>query len=258
MEKPVDNGSGLGAIVALGLILSACNQTGAGSAAGEVAAALDPTGISGTALNVAEAAQAASDPSAGVDFSAIAPRLADIAAGNTAGPNYMAPIDRQIALTMARQSAKMAQSAGNAAVDTAVGAALSGGTSLVGSGYGLAMQGAGNAMLAAQMAGARAQASADVARAEAQQRAEQLVPDADRPSEARAVLSILGGSSGNSASWQNPATGASGRVVLKVMDKRMFGGLDCRSIQREWRSGPTTRRGDMLACRDRGEWYVLS
>ncbi|QRM29329.1 hypothetical protein [Microvirga sp. VF16] len=248
-------GSGLGAIVALGLILSACNQTGAGSAAGEIAAALDPTGISSAAMEIAEAGQAASG---GVDFSALAPRLADIAAGNTSGPNYMASLDRQIALTMAKQSAKMAQSARNTAVDAAVGAALSGGTSLVGSGYGLAMQGAGNAMLAAQLAGARAQASADVARAEAQQKAEQLVPDADRPSEARAVLSILGGSSGTSASWQNPATGASGRVTLKVMNKRMFGGLDCRSIQREWRSGSTLRRGDMLACRNKGEWYAFS
>lgn len=237
----------------LGLALSACNQTSAGSAAGEIASALDPTGLSGLAKDAADAAQASSG-SAGVDFSSMAPRLADIAAGNTSGPNYMAPVDRQIALTMARQSASMARSAGYAAID----AAMTGGMSLAGSGYSLAMQGAGNAMLAAQMASVRAQASADVAKAEAQEKAAQLVPDADRPSEAQAVLSIIDGSSGKSASWQNPATGASGKVTLKAMDKRMFGGLDCRSIQREWKSGATLRRGDMLACRSKGEWYLLS
>jgi hypothetical protein len=42
------------------------------------------------------------------------------------------------------------------------------------------------------------------------------------------------------------------------MDRRMFGGLDCRMFLREWRSGGTVRRGDMLTCRDKGEWYDFS
>lgn len=243
---------GLGAVL-LGLALAACNQTGAGSVAGGVAAALDPTGISGAAMDVADAAETASGASR-VDFSTIAVRLKDVAAGKTSGPDYMAPLDRQIAATMAKQSAKMARSAAQAGID----AALTGGMSLSGSAFHLATQGAGNAMLAAQMAGARAQASADVAKAEAQRKAEQLMPDADRPLEAQAVLSILEGGAGNSAAWQNPATGASGKVTLKPMDKRMFGGLDCRMFLREWRSGGTVRKGDMLACRDKGEWYDFS
>ncbi|MBJ6125235.1 RT0821/Lpp0805 family surface protein [Microvirga splendida] len=237
-------------IVAIGLILAACNQTGAGSTALGVASALDPTGLSGVAMDLAEA----EDDSSQADFSAMAPRLKDIAAGDTSGPNYMAPVDREIAATMARQSAKMAQSAAQAGID----AALTGGMSLSGSAASLAMRGAGNAMMAGQLAGIRAQASADVAKAEAQRQAQQLVPDADRPLEAQAVLSILEGGAGNSAAWRNPATGASGKVTLKSMDKRMFGGLDCRSFLREWRSGATVRKGDMLACRSRGEWYALS
>ncbi len=242
----------LGAL-AMTLTLAACNQTGAGSVAGEAAAALDPTGLAGVGVSLARSAEA--EASAGsIDFSAFGTRLSEVAAGNTAGPNYLAGFDRQAAIVMARQSAKMAQSAAQAGID----AALTGGLSLAGSGSSLAMQGAGNAMMAAQLAGIRAQASADVTRAEARRKAEQLVPDEHRPSEARAVLSLLDGSAGGSATWQNPATGTSGKVTLKALDKRMFGGLDCRSIQREWRGGGTTRRGDMLACRSNGEWYGLS
>jgi len=148
----------------------------------------------------------------------------------------------------------MARSAAQAGID----AALSGGLSLPGAAHGLAMQGVGNAMLAGQLAGARAQASADVAKAEAQRQAEQLVPDVDRPLEAQAVLAILEGKGSGSAAWQNPSTGASGKVTLKPMDKRAFGGLDCRMFLREWRSGGTVRKGDMLACRNRGEWYDFS
>jgi surface antigen len=211
--------------------------------------------LTGLALSASMQTAVAQAPGAsGVDFSLLAVRLKDIAAGNTSGPNYMAPVDQRIAETMAKQSAKMARSAAQAGID----AAMSGGMSLSGSAYGLAMQGAGNAMLAGQLAGARAQASADVARAEAQRQAEQLVPDSDRPLEAQAVLSILEGQAGNSVAWQNPATGASGKVTFKPVDKRKFGGLDCRMFLREWRSGGTVRKGDMLACRNRGEWYDFS
>jgi hypothetical protein len=236
-------------IIAIGLMLAACNQTGAGSTALSAASALDPTGLSGAAMDAVE-----TEPSpAEADFSAIAPRLKDIAAGDTSGPNYMAPVDRQIAATMARQTAKMGQAAAQAGID----AALSGGMSLTGSAYHLAVQGAGSAMMAGQLAGIRAQASASVAQSEAQRKAEQLVPDEDRPLEAQAVLSILEGGAGKTVAWRNPATGASGKVTVQPMDKGMLGGLDCRSFLREWQSGGTLRKGDMLACRNKGEWYAL-
>ncbi|MBB3020252.1 surface antigen [Microvirga lupini] len=245
--------SALASLGILVLVLAACNQTGAGSVASGVASALDPTGLSGAAVDMARNAEAEADASR-VDFTNIAPRLADIAAGDVSQPNFMAAFDQEAVRIMAEQSAKMAQSAAYNAAD----AALTGGLSLPGSAYNLAMQGAGNAMLAGQLASVRAQMSASIAAGEAQQRAEQLVPDADRPSEARAVLAILNGSAGSSAAWQNPATGASGKVTLQKTDRSSFGGLDCRSFAREWRSGETVRRGDMLACRDKGVWYALS
>jgi hypothetical protein len=113
-------------------------------------------------------------------------------------------------------------------------------------------------MTTSQLAAARGQASAAIAQAGAQRAAQQLVPDADRPAEARAILSILDGAGAASAAWQNPSTGASGKVSLKPTNRKAFGALDCRLVRREMRSGGATRTGEMLACRSNGEWYDLS
>lgn len=240
---------------AMVLTQAACNQTGAGSVAVEAATALDPTGLSGTAISLAESAQPERDPDPqNMDFSLFASRLSDIASGNTARPNYLREFDRQANLMMAKQAAGMAQTVGKAAID----GALTGGVGLLASAPQLAMQGAATGMMAGQMASVRSQASADIAKAEVQRAAEQLVPDADRPAEARAILSILDGTGAAVATWQNPETGASGKVTLKPMDRNAFGGLDCRLVKRESRKGRTGRTGEMLACRSNGEWYDLS
>lgn len=235
------------------LTLAACNQTGAGSAVVGAATSLDPTGISGAAVSMAQSAEPETR-SQTVDFSLLGPRLSDVAAGNTAGPNYMAEFDRQAAQMMAEQTGKMAASAGQAGVE----AALTGGLSLAGSGSNLAMQGVSAGVLAGQLAAGRSQASADVAKAQAQRAATQLVSDADRPAEARAILSLLDRPGEGSAAWHNPATGASGRVTLMRSDPSQTGGMDCRLLKRELRSGGRTRTDDMLACRSGGEWYDLS
>lgn len=240
-------------ILLVALALAACNQTGAGSAAADVATSLDPTGVSGAALSLAASAEPEARAQT-VDFSLLGPRLSDVAAGNTAGPNYMGEFDRQATRMMAEQAGKMTVSAGNAAVE----AALTGGLSLAGSGNTLAMQGLSSAALAAQLAAARGYASADVAKAQAQRAATQLVPDADRPAEARAILSLLDRPGESSATWQNPATGASGKVTVRTSDPAMTGGMECRLLKRELRSGNRTRTDDMLACRSGGEWYDLS
>jgi hypothetical protein len=231
------------------LALAACNQSTAGSMATGAASALDPTGLSGAAIGMAQAESSAS----GVDFSMIGTRLTDVAAGNTAGPNYLAGFDQQASRIMAQQAAGMAETAGRAAVD----GALTGGVGLVTAAPALAMKAATAGMIGGQLASVRAQASADIAKSQAQRAAEQLVPDADRPAEAQAILSILDGSGASSASWQNPQTGSSGKVTIKPMNRKMFGGPDCRSVKRELRSGGTTRTGEMIACRDGGEWYDL-
>lgn len=240
-------------ILVMVLALAACNQTGAGSAALGAATSLDPTGISGAAVSLAGSAEPEVS-SQTVDFSLLGPRLSDVAAGNTAGPNYMGEFDRQAAQMMAKEAGKMAASAGNAAVE----AALTGGLSLSGSANTLGMQGLSSAALAGQLAAARGHASVDVAKAQAQRAATQLVSDADRPAEARAILSLLDQPGESSAAWHNPATGASGRVTIKRRDPKMFSGMECRLLKRELKSGNRTRTDDMLTCRSGGEWYDLS
>lgn len=240
-------------VLLVALALAACNQTGAGSVAAGVATSLDPTGVSGAALSLAASAEPEARAQT-VDFSLLGSRLSDVAAGNTAGPNYMGEFDRQAAGMMAEQAGKMTVSAGNAAVE----AALTGGLSLSGSANNLAMQGLSSAALAAQLAAARGQASADVAKGQTMRAAIQVVPDADRPAEARAILSLLDQPGQGSAAWQNPATGASGRVTIQKSNPSMTGGMDCRLLKREFKSGNRTRTDDMLACRSGGEWYDLS
>jgi hypothetical protein len=236
-------------ILVTALALAACNQSaGVGAATG-----LDPTGLSGAAVSMTQSAQPEA-ASSDVDFSSFAPRLTDIAAGNTARPNHLAAFDRQAGQIMAMQAAGMARTVGNAAV----GGALTGGVGLAAAAPSLAMQAATAGMMGGQLSTARGQASAAIAQAEAERAAKQLVPDADRPAEARAVLSVLDGTGGASATWQNPSTGASGKVTVKPMNKARFGDFDCRLIRRELRSGGATRTGEMLACRSKGEWYELS
>ena len=237
-------------ILAAALALAGCNQTGAaGSVAAGAAAALDPTGLSGAALDMAEAQ---ADASATMDFSSFAPRLSDIAAGNVAPPNYMAEVDKTTGRIMAREAARTARNVAQAGVD----AALSGGLSLAGAGPQLAMQGIGTGVVAAQVAAARSQAGASAAIAATQFAATRFLPDADLPAEAQAALSVLNGGA-SSASWQSPS-GASGKVSLKTSNRKLFGGMDCRILRREATSGRTGRTGEMLACRNNGEWYDLS
>jgi hypothetical protein len=237
-------------LVMMTLALAACNQSTAGSVAVGAATALDPTGLSGAALSMAQSAQPEADP-ATMDFSSFAPRLRDVAAGNTAGPNQLAGFDHVTGKLMADQAASMAQTVGKAAVD----GALTGGVGVVGAVPVLAKQAVNASIIAGTMAGARGQASAAIAQAQAQRAAEQFLPDADRPAEAQAILSILD-QAGGSAAWQNPQTGASGRVTLKAVDQKMFGGMDCRLVKRELKG--SRRTGEMLACRSNGEWYELS
>jgi hypothetical protein len=246
--------TGAGAL-AMVLLLAACNQNEAGSVALGAATGLDPTGLSGTAVSMVQSAQPERDPDPqSVDFSRFASRLSDVAAGNTARPNYLGELDRQSSLMMARHAAGMASTVASAAI----GGAMTGGVGLAAAAPSLAMQAAAAGMTTSQLAAARGQASAAIAQAEAQRAAEQLVSDADRPAEAQAILSILNGAGAASATWQNPSTGASGKVSLKPMNKKAFGALDCRLVRRELRTSGATRIGEMLACRSNGEWYDLS
>ncbi|MBA1155529.1 hypothetical protein [Microvirga mediterraneensis] len=237
------------------LVLAACNQTGARSVGLGIAADLDPTGFSREAVDLAESVPTVQEPGAReIDYSKFASRLADVAAGNTARPNYLSELDRHNSMMMAMQTAGITQSVAHAAI----GGALSNGVSLVGAIPSLANQAVSAGMLADRMAQVRAQSSAAAARLEAERAAEQIVSDVDRPAEAQAVLSILDGTRASSASWYNPQTGSSGKVSLSPVNRTMPKVMDCRIIKRELRSGRTTRKGEMLACRSNGEWYDVS
>ncbi|MBM6579051.1 hypothetical protein ILT44_02555 [Microvirga sp. BT689] len=185
-----------------------------------------------------------------INFAAFAPRLSAIAAGQTNKPDTAGAYDRQMGQAMASQAATMGMTAGEAAIS----GVLSGGSSLLTSIPHMAMQG----VAAGQMASTGAQVSADMRRAQAERAANQLIPDADRPPEAQAILSVIRKAYGSSAAWQNPQTGSSGKVTIRPVAKGAFKGLECRLVQREWRGGGKSRRGDMIACQSGGEWYDLS
>jgi hypothetical protein len=121
----------------------------------------------------------------------------------------------------------------------------------------MGMSAVGTGMMMGQMAAADAAVAEAEAQAEVQRKANLIVPDEDRPSEAAAILSIADKAAGASTSWTNPATGASGTVTLgkphKVMDE-----MGCRPGTRTYRHGGTSRRGDFLICREGEDWYDLS
>jgi surface antigen len=109
-----------------------------------------------------------------------------------------------------------------------------------------------------------AQATVDAAYAEAEAtRAETaLVPDADRPLEAAAILELVNQPVGTRLTWDNPKTGASGAVTLGV-EKAGEGkpGSDpvtCRTVLREYFQGTMSRGGLGTICREGTVWYDLS
>lgn len=244
-------------LTALALTVSGCNQTSAPSAAANVVAQLDPTGLSSTAIGMAESSrpEAAGDDSAAPDLSMFAPRLRDVAAGHTTRPNMLASIDSKMDEMMALQTMGIASSVAGAAI----GGVMTGGTSLVSAAPGIAMQAAMTGVMTSQMAAAKTQSRAAVAAADAERAANRIVPDEDRPSEARAILSLVGNAGTRSATWQNPETGASGKVTIQAVNKKNVPDtLICRLVKQEWKSGKSTRTGSMPICQSGGEWYDLS
>jgi hypothetical protein len=207
-------------------------------------------GLAAAAVVLGTWTQAHAQGASRINFAAFAPRLSDIAAGNIAGPDHAAAYQRQMNQVTASQAATMGMTATQSTID----AIFSGGRSLMTSVPYMAMQ----AGMAAQ-----AQASQDIvnaarARGQAERAASQPVPDPDRPAEAQAILSVIEKGYGSGTAWQNPQTGASGRVTIRPVVKGSFKGQDCRLVQREWRGGGKARKGDMVACRSNGEWYALS
>jgi surface antigen len=139
---------------------------------------------------------------------------------------------------------------------TLAGSALGGGTGLISSAPGLAMRAANTGAMVGALTSAEAELSRGMVELEAQRAAERVVPDEDRPYEARAILTIANGPSGKSATWQNPQTGASGKVTIR--QDNVAGGLRCRNVEQERKGDGRTKKGNMPICLQNGVWYDLS
>ncbi len=241
-------------MLVLALALAACNQTSAVPMVGaSMVTAFDPTGISGTAVGLASSVGAQVGTGAAPaepDFGQFAPRLRDVAAGNTARPNPMASIDSQVDGIMAMQTLGLASSVTGAAI----GGAMSGGVGLIGAAPQLAMQAAMTSERSSRLAAMSSQTRASLAKAEAERAAGRIVPDEDRPAEAQAILSIADAEGRGSAAWDNPETGASGRVTIQPVNRANGPAtVTCRLVQQEWKRGQVARKGSMAICRSGGE-----
>jgi hypothetical protein len=114
------------------------------------------------------------------------------------------------------------------------------------------------------VAAQEAQATVDAAYAAAEAtRAETaLVPDADRPLEAAAILELVKRPTGTRLTWSNPRTDASGAVVLgpeKTGESQQGSDpVTCRTVLREYVLGAVPRGGLGTICREGTVWYDLS
>lgn len=83
-----------------------------------------------------------------------------------------------------------------------------------------------------------------------------LVPDADRASEAAALLAIADRPEPASARWTNAGTGASGRVAIAAAGPS-DSSVPCRLVERSYENGTVSRDGKGLICKQHGVWYDL-
>ena len=109
---------------------------------------------------------------------------------------------------------------------------------------------------------AQATVDAAYAAAEATRAETALVPDADRPFEAAALLELVKQQAGIRLTWNNPKTGASGAVALgaeKTGESGQGGNpVTCRTVLREYVLDTVSRDGLGTICREAKVWYDLS
>jgi hypothetical protein len=234
--------------------LAACTQTG-GDVAADAVSAADPTGIAGGAISQVRAFRDESDEpdTAGFDLASVGVPLQEVAQGNTSRRNLMAGVKSRLTDMRNAMVARQAMSIAS----TVAGAAMSGGVGLAAAAPSLVMQAASTGVAMGAMHSAEGQIDQAMQQAEAQRAAERIVPEEDRPAEAQAILSIVNGSGGRSAAWQNPQTGASGRVSIR-RTTAIPGGIRCRIVEREWKRSGERRKGGMTVCNQNGVWFDLS
>jgi hypothetical protein len=253
--------------IALSLGLAACNSVGDGGATGTamaMATGLDPTGLSGTAMRLATpavaiagtaAANADVDTGSGPDLSRFLPRLRDVAAGRTARPRFAddaaSAMDRESDRMVVNQLKSMAS-----VMRGLAGGAMSGGLGAADAAAELGQQALWGGIAMAEQKAATEYTKGALRNAQSQVASDRTVPDADRPAEARAILSIADGADGQTASWKNPRTGASGTVSIQSIEMSDSSEYRCRIVMRAWK-GSSMRTGSMGICQYQGDWYEL-
>lgn len=239
------------AAVVLAIALSQAACVAGHDAALSAAAAVDPTGI--TSLVGGAVTNEAPPPQPPLSIAQMGAKLSDVAAGHVMHPDLTASASAALGAAKARILAGSARSVAS----TLAGAAMSGGIGLIAAAPSLAMNAAMTGMAMSQLGAAEAQVAEAAAETAAARASARIVPDDDRPAEARALLSIVDKPAGATARWSNPDTGASGTVTLdKVLEED--GPVACRPGTRTYKQQGAGRKGGVVLCRQDGEWYELS
>lgn len=174
--------------------------------------------------------------------------LPDIAAGRPAAPR---PPD------LVREAlAGIAAEHGPAVAARLAAAALTGGAAGVTALPAFAEGAAGAVRALEEAAASQAEIDAAYAASAAARDEAAVVPGPDRAVEAEALLRVADRASETAEDWNNPATGAGGRVVVGDYADALPG-VPCRAVRREYRLGATARAGRGLICRQDGVWYDL-
>jgi hypothetical protein len=194
-----------------------------------------------------------------VELDTVGVPLAKLAAGVVTGPR---PPD-----LVGRALRDLAAEHGPAMAKHLILGAVTGGTGLI---TGLPAVAAGAHAAEQTLAAAQAaQAEIDAAYAHSDRLRAQtaLVPDADRPCEAAALLEGADQPAGTRLAWHNPQTGARGSVELgphQTGDNPHAGdavsgdAISCRRVHREYQHGTVSRTGLGTICRQRHVWYDSS
>lgn len=229
------------------LLLSGCATGMAGRAATGALGSVDAAGIAGRFA--ARVGLAGAGGTGEPDLGHVGVPLPDLAAGRVDGP---VPPD------LVREALKeIAVEHGPGLAGQLAANMLTGG--LVGAASLPSL--AGDAADAARTlkAAAEEQAVVDAAYAEERRTRSEtaLVPDADRPSEAAALLGIADRQEPATARWTNVETGASGMVATAAGGGVPGVPASCRLVERRYEKGAFSRDGKGLICKQDGVWYDL-
>ncbi len=183
--------------------------------------------------------------------------LADIANGQVWKPMKLFDLDDERISELEEMGEDLAMDL----LSMAISAAFTGGASLAGDALAMGERAASAALADARQAMAAGTLKQQIAKmmqqADAIRRTSALMPDSDRPAEARALQSAVGQAPGTAIPWNNPQTQASG--VVTVVGQKQVGPMSCVAVQRSYAKGPLKRGRPTDLCRyTDGQWYPMA